>query len=30
MLDTGNKIKDWLKDYLESSNLNHFVIGVSG
>ena len=30
MLDNGNKIKDWLKDYLESSNLNHFVIGVSG
>ena len=30
MLDTGNKIKDWLRKYLEYSNLNHFVIGVSG
>jgi len=30
MLDTGNKIKDWLKDYLEKANLDSFVIGVSG
>ncbi len=30
MLDTGNKIKDWLRKYLEYANLNTFVIGVSG
>ena len=30
MLDTGNKIRTWLKDYLENANLNSFVVGVSG
>ena len=30
MLDTGNKIRTWLKDYLENANLDSFVVGVSG
>ena len=30
MLGIGNKIRTWLKDYLENAKLDSFVVGVSG
>ena len=29
-MNLENRISDWLKNYLESNNLECFVVGVSG